>query len=82
MSLRAEVIGPVSEETARVAHAAFPRGSRYLRLRDELGVIYDDALFAPLFPERGRPPSARTGGRCRTRSTPTMPRRAWPTCRR
>ena len=58
MSLRPEVIGPVPEETARVAHAAFPRGTRYLRLRDELGVIYDDALFAPLFPERGRPAEA------------------------
>ena len=36
MSLRPEVIGPVPEETARVARAAFPGGNRYLRLRSLL----------------------------------------------
>ena len=37
MSLHPEPIGPVPEETARVAHAAFPTGNMYLRLHDELG---------------------------------------------
>src|SRR3954452_6347980 len=58
MSLSMEPIGPVPAETARVAHAAFPRGTRWMRLRDELGVIYTDSLFQPLFARRGRPAEA------------------------
>lgn len=46
------------EETRRVAQAAFPRGNVYTRLRDEFGTIYDDQLFAPLFPARGQPAEA------------------------
>src|ERR671912_989 len=55
MSLRPEEIPPVPEETRRVAHAAFPRGNTYMRMRDELGAVYDDHLFAPLFPAHGQP---------------------------
>jgi transposase len=55
MSLRPQEIPPVPEETRRVAQAAFPRGNLYMRLRDELGAIYDDQLFAPLFSPRGQP---------------------------
>jgi transposase len=58
MSLRPCPIGPVPEETARVARAAFPRGSAWLRLRDELGQIYEDATFAELLSHRGRPAEA------------------------
>ena len=58
MSLRPSPIGPVPEETARVARAAFPRGSAWMRLRDELGPMYDDAAFAALFSQRGRPAEA------------------------
>src|SRR5215213_4592389 len=58
MSLRPEPIGPVPEETARVARAAFPKGHPCLRLRDELGPVYDDDRFAPLFPPHGRPAEA------------------------
>ena len=58
MSLRPEPIGPVPEETARVARAAFPHGNPWLRLRDELGTIYTDETFAPLFPTHGRPAEA------------------------
>ena len=54
MSLRPAPIGPVPEATARVARAAFPKGSAYLRLRDTLGTIYTDADFAALFPRRGQ----------------------------
>ena len=46
MSLRPAPIGPVPEATARVARAAFPKGSAYLRLRDTLGTMYTDALAA------------------------------------
>src|SRR5688500_11361732 len=55
MSLQPQEIPPVPEETRRIAQAAFPRGNGYMRLRDELGTIYDDQLFAPLFPARGQP---------------------------
>jgi hypothetical protein len=58
MSLHPKPIGPVPEETARIAHAVFPRGSTYLRLRDELGPIYDDEAFCALFPARGQPAEA------------------------
>ena len=47
MSLRPEPIEPVPEETARIARLAFPHGSIWLRLRDELGTIYEDDAFAP-----------------------------------
>jgi transposase len=53
-----EPLGPVPEETARVARAAFPRGTRWMRLRDELGVIYEDGAFQSLFSTRGRPAEA------------------------
>jgi transposase len=55
MSLHPQEIPPVPEETRRVAQGAFPRGNVYMRMRDELGSIYDDQLFAPLFPPRGQP---------------------------
>jgi transposase len=58
MSLKPEPIEPVPEETARIAHAAFPKGNLYLRLRDELGTLYQDELFADLFPSRGQPAEA------------------------
>ena len=48
MSLRPEEIPPVPEETCRVAQAAFPRGNIYMRMRDELGAIYDNQLFVSL----------------------------------
>jgi transposase len=55
MSLHPQEIPPIPEETRRVAQAAFPRSNVYMRMRDELGTIYDDQLFAPLFPTRGQP---------------------------
>jgi transposase len=55
MSLQPEPAGPVPDETARVARAAFPKGNGYLQMRDVLGVIYDDASFRALFAVRGRP---------------------------
>ena len=58
MSLRPEPIGPVPEETARVAHAVFRRGNVYLELRDELGTLYEDQAFVSLFPTRGQPAEA------------------------
>ncbi|EWY35625.1 transposase, partial [Skermanella stibiiresistens SB22] len=58
MSLKPMEIPPVPEETARVARAAFPKGTPFLRFRDELGVIYRDEMFAALFPKSGQPATA------------------------
>jgi len=46
---------PVPEQTARVAHAAFPKGHPSLTLRDHLGTIFQDEDFATLFPAWGYP---------------------------
>ena len=58
MSLHPQAFCPVPEETVRVAHAAYPKGNVYMRVRDELGAIYDDHNFAQLFPNRGQPAEA------------------------
>ncbi|GHO87560.1 IS1182 family transposase [Dictyobacter formicarum] len=55
MSLKPEPIHPVPQETARVAKAAFPKGSTFIRMRDELGILYQDEAFAALFPQNGQP---------------------------
>ena len=56
MSLQPQVIPPIPAETARIAHAIFPKKkSLYMLMRDTLGVIYTDALFTDLFPRRGQP---------------------------
>src|SRR6266496_6527388 len=58
MSLDAPIFYCVPDETARVAKAAFPKGNLYIRMRDELGPLYANPSFAPLFPARGRPAEA------------------------
>jgi transposase len=55
MSLQPQTKYPIPEETQQVARAAFPKGNPYMRMRDELGEIYTDELFAELFPGRGQP---------------------------
>ncbi len=46
---------PIPADTARIAHAAFPKGHPYLRAADELGDVFTDAAFAALFRRRGQP---------------------------
>jgi transposase len=58
MSLRPEEIGPIPEDTARVARAAFPQGNTYMAMHAILGRIYEDAQFASLFSARGNPAEA------------------------
>ena len=55
MSLRPAEIAPVPAATAQVAAAAFPKGCPAMRMRDELGAVYDDRMFASLYPARGQP---------------------------
>jgi transposase len=53
--LKPTPIEPVPEATARVARAAFRKGNPLLKLRDELGAVFADAVFADLFPRLGQP---------------------------
>src|SRR5262252_9323249 len=55
MSLRPQPPYSIPEETQRVAHAAFPKGTLCLRIADELGGFYRDDQFLDLFPTRGQP---------------------------
>ncbi len=50
MSLRLEPIGEVPAETARVARAAFPKGTVVMRLRDEFSALYQNEDFRNLYP--------------------------------
>ena len=58
MSLRPATSAEVPASTLAVAHAAFPRGTPCLRLRDALGPIFADKQVAGLFPSRGQPAEA------------------------
>jgi transposase len=58
MSMYPQELGTIPAETARVARAAYPKGSLAIRLRDALGGIYRDELFTGLFASRGRPAEA------------------------
>src|SRR5918996_47338 len=55
MSLRLEPIGEIPAETARVARAAFPKGTAVMRLRDEFSALYQNEDFRNLYPTRGQP---------------------------
>jgi transposase len=58
MSLHPQPFTAVPSDTARVCRAAFPKGNVYMRLHDEIGVIYQDEDFASLFSTRGKPAEA------------------------
>jgi len=55
MSLHPAPIGEIPPETARIARAAFPRGTVVTRLRDEFSDLYRDEDFRPFYPGRGQP---------------------------
>jgi transposase len=55
MSLHPQPLSAIPQETQRVAHAAFPKGTLCLRIADELGDLFRDQQFADLFPTRGQP---------------------------
>lgn len=52
MSMYPQEIGTIPAETMRVARAAYPKGSLAMRLRDELGGLYQDEQFSSLFLNR------------------------------
>jgi transposase len=51
----ARELGSIPEETTRVARAACPKGILAMRLRDELGELYQDEHFVSLYPVEGQP---------------------------
>lgn len=55
MSLQPHPTYSVPDETARVAHAAFPKGNVYMRVFDKLGPIFTEQHFVQFFPSRGQP---------------------------
>ena len=55
MSLRPQPLLPVPAATAAAVQAAFPKGNLYVELRAEFSTLYDDQLFADLYPPQGRP---------------------------
>ena len=58
MSMHAPLFYVIPEQTAQIAHAAFPKGNPYMRMRDALGPIYTNPEFAPLFSKEGQPAEA------------------------
>jgi len=54
-SLHPQPVDPIPADTARVARVSFPKGNPHMRIRDELGVFYQDEAFAALFAVRGQP---------------------------
>ncbi len=48
----------IPEETAHLARTINPKGTVYMHIRDHLGIIYENQLFAPLFSTKGQPAEA------------------------
>src|SRR6266851_3337841 len=55
MTMYPQEIGPIPEETRRIAQAACPKGTLAMRLRDALGALYEDEQCVALYPEEGQP---------------------------
>src|ERR1700744_5897689 len=55
MSLHPMPIGEIPVETARIARAAFPKGTLVTRLRDAFSELYKDEDFKSFYPKRGQP---------------------------
>ena len=58
MSMYPGPILEIPELTVEVTRSAFPKGNRYMKMRDELGTIYIDEQFADLYPKVGQPAEA------------------------
>jgi transposase len=58
MSLKSEGLPILPEETARLAHIVCPKGDLCLWIGDELSEVFQDQVFASLFPRRGQPAEA------------------------
>ena len=58
MSLPAPEPTAIPEETIRLARTISPKGTVYMQIRDQLGLIYENQVFADLFSTRGQPAEA------------------------
>jgi transposase len=58
MSLPLPESTAIPEETAQLARTICPKGTLYMHIRDQLGTIYENQLFAPLFSTKGQPAEA------------------------
>lgn len=61
MSLPLPEQNAIPEETARLARTINPKGTLYMQIRDQLGLIYENQQFASLFSTRGKPAEAPWG---------------------
>ncbi len=55
MSLKPQEIEPIPKETVRIVSGAFPDGNTMMKMRDELGVFFEDEQFSHLFSSQGQP---------------------------
>lgn len=55
MTFHAHPVPPVPDATAAATLAAFPNGNPYVSLREELGTLFTDELFADWFASVGAP---------------------------
>jgi|GEM_PF-4159723 len=55
MSLPRDPLPAIPSDTAYVAQRAFPGGNVYMRMRQELGSLFDDELFAAVYAREGQP---------------------------
>ena len=54
MTLHIRTDTTIPADTYETAIAAFPKGNEYMRLRDELGVVYTDEQYADLYVQQGQ----------------------------
>src|SRR5258708_1077878 len=58
MTLQPQHEFSIPEETARVARAAYPKGTIYMNIPHALATMYQYQSFPHVFPENGRPAEA------------------------
>ena len=55
MSVRFQPLKPIPPRTVAVAKAALSKDNIVMKLRDELGTLYQDCDFSELFSHEGQP---------------------------
>lgn len=50
MTLHAKNQWEIPQQTVLIAGASFPKGNMYMKMYDEIGILYADNDFAELFP--------------------------------
>jgi transposase len=55
MSLKAKEVKEIPEQTKKIAKAVFKKGNIYLKVIEELGMIFSDEEFSEMFSNTGKP---------------------------